>query len=170
MVSVQFIRDQARKTLKEFEITTPPVPVRDIIEGHSLKIEEVDGSENYEGELIPEQRKIRLNRQRPLTSQRFTLAHELGHWVLYHKERLFDDGDEVGGIYDTRSNYEARIARYNPTGKRDGEANEFAVELLMPTKWVKAHWKEHKDVGKLAVLYKVSQEAMWIRISELRLL
>ena len=88
MASTKFVRDMARNLLKEFGATNAPVPMEEIIDWEALKIEKVEGADDYEGEIIPEKRIIRINKHKPLTIQRFTLAHELGHWRLFHQNRL----------------------------------------------------------------------------------
>lgn len=59
---------------------------------------------------------ICINYSRSLGHQNFTLAHEIGHWLL-HTGRNFDD------TYNNLSNYKDSIEK---------EANEFASELLYP--------------------------------------
>lgn len=194
MLSVKYIRNKARQILKDFDVQQPPVPIREMIEGFALTIEEVSGPKGYDGELIPERRRIRINSRRPKTRQRFTLAHELGHWVLYHKERLFsyDDDDASSSAvikdagYDEIDPFDDEEVLLDPDAedfvpepvdlgpsklKRDREADTFAAELLMPTSWVREHWKQlGPDVEALAQLYRVSREAMWIKVRALGLL
>jgi predicted transcriptional regulator len=170
MISVKFIRDKARKILREFGVAQPPVPVRDIAEGHALTIEDVEREDSYSGELVPELRRIKVNVRKSKAHQRYTIAHELGHWVLYHKERLLEDEslplesdpqDLDESDFDDQAAYKAR----------EGEASDFAAELLMPTQWVKADWKKYRrDVKRLIAAYEVSEEAMWRRITELGLI
>jgi Zn-dependent peptidase ImmA (M78 family) len=68
---------------------------------------------------------ILVNENRPLTRQRFTLAHEIGHVVIpWHMGTIFDLTDAA-----------------TPDGaieywEMEAEANAFATELLMPTSWV----------------------------------
>ncbi len=166
MLSLKAIRTKALHLLDEFSVVEPPVPVRKIIEGHVLTIEEVDREDSYDGELVAHQRKIRLNRRRPLTRQRFTLAHELGHWVLFHADRLHEEESDLDE-YGDDAPPPTKLAREI----HDEEANKFAAELLMPATWLPEHWKEYgRDAKKLATLYQVSEEAMWYRIEALRLL
>jgi Zn-dependent peptidase ImmA (M78 family) len=169
MPSVAFIRDMARKLLKEFAITTPPVPVADLIAGQGLRIEQVQREDAYSGELIPEQRKIKINARKPHVHQRFTMAHELGHWVLYHKERLLETEQEDPGNGDLEESDDPPPSD-SARKQRDQEANEFAAELLMPTKWIKANWRKlSPDAKSLAQLYDVSEQAMWIQLMKLGL-
>lgn len=194
MASTKFVRDRARMVLEGLGITAPPVPLREIVEAEALRIELVEREDAYDGELVPELRLIRLNSRKPEARQRFTLAHELGHWVLYHKDRLhefpehdaatpsleiedsgydeedpFDDEDwapdpEVEDFWAAPVDLGPRRA------ESDREANIFAAELLMPTSWIRRDGKATKDVLRLAQLYQVSQEAMWYRLLELGLI
>ena len=49
------------------------------------------------------------------------------------------------------------------------EAFSFAAELLMPLEMVKKDYTESHDPNFMAMKYFVSQEAMWRRIIECRL-
>ena len=124
MLSNDFIRKKALQLIKDFNVSQPPVPIRELVEGHMLQIEEVEREDAYDGELVPEKRIIRLNINRPVNRQRFTLAHELGHFVLYHQGRdLENERSEVNG--DPLD--ETAIQKL-----QNAEANKFAAELLMP--------------------------------------
>lgn len=63
---------------------------------------------------------ILINPERPLGMQRFTAAHELGHWYL-HDDAALDDEDDVSGADD---------------GLRESEAHAFASAFLMPRRLV----------------------------------
>lgn len=91
--------------------------------------------------------------------QRFSIAHELGHFVLHHKDHHFID-------YGVPQAVEGELPGYNWDHER--AANQFAAELLMPADQVRA------DVGttsltRLARRYDVSQEAMGFRRANLGL-
>jgi Zn-dependent peptidase ImmA (M78 family) len=60
------------------------------------------------------------------TQKRFTIAHEIGHFIIpYHKN--------LGSVCDTRT-----LGRFGKTLPRpELEANEFAAELLLPAKLVR---------------------------------
>ncbi|MBQ7524494.1 MAG: ImmA/IrrE family metallo-endopeptidase, partial [Alphaproteobacteria bacterium] len=64
----------------------------------------------------------------------FTLAHEIGHIVLGHR----DGGDRM---VDTRSDLVFPLKR-----TKEYEANEFAGELLMPEEEFRKEWNEKKRV------------------------
>jgi hypothetical protein len=79
------------------------------------------------GMLLPEERQVWLNAREARESpgrRRFTLAHEVGHWVCQVLEGrvapVFCRADEVGVVEGRRL---------------EREANVFAAELLMPQSW-----------------------------------
>lgn len=86
--------------------------------------------------------------------QRFTIAHELGHFVLGH-----------GGAYrDDPSNFS--LANHDPL---EVAANRFAAELLMPEEVLQFLIVEQgtSDIASLAKQLRVSQVAMKYRLKNL---
>lgn len=73
---------------------------------------------------------ILVTTERPLSIQRFTAAHELGHCLLRHQPSL-DDEDQI-----LRRAPQGRDAA---TGFQETEADAFAVAFLMPKWLVLAH-------------------------------
>lgn len=101
--------------------------------------------------------RIKLNRHDPLVRQRFTLAHEIAHFLLHR----FEIGRGV--IDDT-------MYRSNLSDKKEVEANKLAAQIIMPTASVRAAAEamsgvaHEQIVGELAKRFKVSQEAMRIKL------
>lgn len=58
----------------------------ELLEEHGIKVVMLDGIDKFDGACVATQDKkhvlVALNRQRPGDRQRFTAAHELGHWVM----------------------------------------------------------------------------------------
>jgi len=105
--------------------------------------------------------------------QRFTLAHEIGHFVL-HKSLV----DRIGGVDDdTKYRSTDRGDLYNTYIEKlhEQQANSFAANLLMPEDRVIAFVEQNKDdQGKvpLTQLYRafeVSPSAMRWRVDNLGL-
>jgi hypothetical protein len=98
--------------------------------------------------------------------ERFTIAHELGHFLLHSGESISSSNFFVcrtKDIHSASSNQKKR-------GK-ESEANRFAAELLMPEQLVEqlaSQWKA--SIPKMANLFDVSAEAMGIRLTQLGLL
>jgi Zn-dependent peptidase ImmA (M78 family) len=125
------------------------VPVEAIAEDLlGLYVEEVDLN-GVSGLLYPAERLIQVNANDAPTRRRFTLAHELGHWVCQVQEGR---GAPVM----------CRAEDVAPGAARaiEREANIFAAELLMPEPAVRAA----AEIPHPADRFGVSSEAMrWRR-------
>ena len=102
--------------------------------------------------------------------RRFTAAHELGHFVL-HRD-LLSDGDRVHRKH-TDKLYGSASEDNSPDPfepKHEVQANRFAADVLMPRSHIARMYDRDKDnYGELAGRFKVSQEAMKIRLANLNL-
>lgn len=100
---------------------------------------------------------IRVNRHEVKTRQRFTIAHEIGHFIL-HRDRIGD------GISDTI------LYRSKLSNALEAEANRFAADLLMPAESLKSQIaqcglsKSDESARRLAAIFQVSDDAMLIRL------
>jgi hypothetical protein len=141
-----------------------PVPVEAIAEDLlGLRIEErwdIDCS----GMLLPAGRLIVLNAHErvggrndpPLRRFRFTIAHEIGHWVCHCLEgRAPSPEPSYCRPVDLTEGADRRLER---------EANVFAAELLMPEPVVRQAWEELGDVAACAARFDVSPTAMQWRL------
>ena len=129
-----------------------PVPVEAIAEDLlGLRVE--DGDIPCSGLLLPTGRLIVLRADEPPVRQRFTLAHELGHWVCQVRE-----GHEAP-VYCRAQDVAPGADRL-----REREANVFAAELLMPEEVVRAEWARAASAAELAGWFGVSGDAMSWRL------
>lgn len=88
----------------------------------------------------------------PPTRRRFTLFHELGHLLLHPNLHYC----HVDGPSQTLT---------------EREADSFAADILMPRSWIEKDCTNHGiDELRLAHRYRVSVEAMEIRLHELGIL
>lgn len=95
---------------------------------------------------------IIINDAHAVTRQRFTIAHEIGHYV-YHRERIGD------GVTDDA------LYRSHLGGSRETQANRFAAWLLMPWNLVVEEIRNGAEsVEELAEIFRVSKSAMSIRL------
>lgn len=129
-----------------------PVPVEAIAEdllGLLVEEDEIDCS----GMLLPAERRVVLKADEPPLRRRFTLAHEVGHWVCQVRE-----GNEAP-VY-------CRAADIAPTADRalEREANVFAAELLMPEPALREEFARAASAAELATWFGVSEEAMGWRL------
>ncbi|MCX8018455.1 MAG: ImmA/IrrE family metallo-endopeptidase [Rhodocyclaceae bacterium] len=123
------------------------------VEVHS---EAIDESGRIELADVP---RIVVNGNEAWVRQRFTVAHELGHWVLGHLrqgQRLFRDRPEA---FSTAASGVER------------EANAFAAALLMPADALRYAMQQGiaDSLQSLARLFDVSQSAMYWRVNGLGL-
>lgn len=104
---------------------------------------------------------IGINEDHHRNRQRFSLAHELGHFLLEHHQ-AGDDGD--GLHIDTA---EGTTPGFDWQAER--EANDFAAELLMPRKLLSRAFESAREPEQLAAQFEVSKLAMGYRLVNLGL-
>ncbi|TWU62298.1 ImmA/IrrE family metallo-endopeptidase [Crateriforma conspicua] len=71
----------------------------------------------------------------------FTLAHEIGHWVLHRHCFLDDDGNPIVFADGSDADIICRSHRRRPLIER--QADEFAGCLLMPESLLRPAWRRH---------------------------
>ena len=98
--------------------------------------------------------KIYLNSSQSETTKAFTLAHELGHFLLHKGAENFRIDIEDYATEDTDN--------------EETEANYFAGTLLMPANKFLVALKEAKNVSEVADAFGVSVPAVEARIKWLR--
>lgn len=91
--------------------------------------------------------------------QRFTIAHEIAHYVL-HRDLI-----ESGIVDDTMYRSEQMSNVF------EAQANRMAADILMPVRLVKAMWPHAAgSVDTMASSFGVSKDAMRIRLEALGLI
>ncbi len=151
----ELCRARARELLDQLDIEEPPVDVEGVAGSLGLQVNKVSRGMGFRGRLLRERMVVEVEQSTHPHMQRFTIAHEVGHWVLGH--------NSVVSVFNDRSTYDPR--RIN-----DRQANVFASELLMPEVWVRAHWAKLRNSQEMAKLFCVSPEAMFYRLEDLNLL
>lgn len=155
-------REQAMSLLKMAKINDAPVDVHKIAKLLGFTIIESDFPNNYSGEIFIEGdiKSIGINKNHTQKRQRFSIAHELGHYLNAHQ--YFDEDGKM--LEDTEFDFT------NPLHRQEKEANMFASELLIPKEFLVRDLNEFGlDIDKLTDKYQVSEQAMWIRLTSLRL-
>ena len=151
-------------------VTTPPISVTKIAKELHVHLEAAELGSDVSGVLVVRKRSgvIGYNQTHVKERQRFSIAHELGHYALHRFERdLFIDNASF-----FRS--EASASAGDP---REREANVFAAALLMPRRLVVRSARKHglaeSDSDAIAALareFKVSAQAMSFRLMNLGLI
>jgi len=153
-------RRAAEALLRKYDVTEPPVPVLTIAADEGLAIQYARFPERraaVSGFIDTEQPKIVVNIAEPPQRQLFTVAHELGHWIL-HKEEVKDDK-----IY--RVLKREALDKSKPAIER--EADLFAASLLVPQDLLDRYWIEtsvRPSRQSLARLFGVSEEMIGYRL------
>ncbi len=164
------IAEKVEELLVRFNIRRPPVPVDKITKKLKLLLYPLPADDEISGAIIRKAGQrviIAVNPAHHINRQRFTIAHELGHYFLH--EGLEEHVDE---------NF--RVAWRNADSSKainwiEIQANRFAAELLMPTRFLETDLDSLENIDKrtvalLATKYIVSPEAMKIRLSQLGIL
>jgi len=147
-----------------------PVPVEVVCRKIGIDVEERSFYEDVSGVIYKKNNGryyIDINRKHHLFRKRFTIAHELGHFIK-HKDVL-DAEREI---------LERRVARAYSADEhmRELEANEFAGRLLMPKILFLKRYNDYKDskdknaIYKFAVEFEVSTQAIAQRAYNLGLI
>jgi len=170
----------------ELSPTRLPIPVKDIADSHyriyvgksnSLAEKLPDSAQrrwvnaSLSGLLLvgPKMKEIwvsAVEAERSQGRERFTIAHELGHFLLH-----LGASDSSANFFACREKDIHSTSSSRRQRGKEAEANRFAAELLMPEQLVKklAHqWKA--SIPKMSNLFNVSAEAMGIRLTQFGLL
>lgn len=142
--------------------STVPVKLGAIAKALGLKLTASTLPAGISGEIRPDPTSeagfnVRVNRHDSGKRQRFTVAHEIGHFLL-HRDQIGD------GISDDV------LYRSTLSDRREAEANRIAADLLMPdhlvAEWLtKARELDVEDeAAYLAEVFDVSEAAMKIRL------
>lgn len=162
MIKSREARRRAQAILEMLGVTGPPVDVTRLASQLGFEIHQEDFPDTTSAVLVVDGdiRAIGVNRSHARVKQRFSIAHELGHYMQGH-----------GDFADSRKTFEDGSYNYaDPQNRQESEANEFAAELLMPESFLKTDLSEiGLDAPRLAQRYQVSEQAMWIQLINLRL-
>jgi Zn-dependent peptidase ImmA (M78 family) len=161
----------AREVLKEQGIEQPPIDVEAIARGRGIQVVYKELEDGISGLLVQKDDAtiIGVNKLHHTNRQRFTLAHELGHYSLHaHNPTVWVD--------DLMVHFRGENM-HTPGTQAEVEANTFAATLLMPEQLLKSDLAgqvvdafDEVAVRKLAQRYGVSPQALTIRLTELGLL
>ncbi len=171
---------------------TPPVPIERIVEDHFglIVLETDDPAEipgaapvadgnHFSGMLVPDRGEIWVNRSDALEwppRKRFTIAHELGHWLLHrhsHEPEAYQavDSGQVslqtqGEIDETTEGASAR--KILPL--IEAEAHAFAAAFLMPAALVRtSHSELSGNLTEMQKAFDSSKAALERRLRTLGL-
>jgi len=165
--------DEAALLLAEYgnkhgEVTSPPIPVDEIVELFlQLQLEfkymeRLFGVDDIHGALWVNKKVVGIHQrldpsENPamLGRYRFTLAHEAGHWRLHR--HLFQKNANQLHLLPESAERPEYICRSSDSEPIEYQANRFASCLLMPREMVNRVWHELR--GNMAPIYLVDLQA-----------
>lgn len=159
---IEKIELAAEQLLAKIAIKEVPIPIEDVARALDIHISRAPSAE-FSGLLIRKNGRalIGINSGEAPVRQRFTIAHEIGHFVLHPQKDAFVD------FRTERGKGEAKPPR-------ERHADMFAAALLMPrTSLLKDFRRLAKNgfsdhiTATLARQYAVSEEAMRFRLMNL---
>lgn len=147
-----------------------PVNIESLIRSFGIELDkfadldpEISGEIAYIGDG---KYRISANKTHHYYRQRFTIAHELGHYIL-HRE-LIGSGIDDNRAY--RSVKNGNFYNKNITDAHEAQANRFAANILMPDHLVRAEFKNcNGDISAMSRKFKVSREAIGYALQNLGL-
>ncbi len=178
----RYIRSLVEQLLVTHGARSVPVDVYRMVAALGAQIHNETAAPNLSGFLLRDltnrRALIGVNSSHSTSRKRFTIAHEIGHFLLHEGDALHVDQREGVdlGLRMKRRDPESSLG----TDDEEKEANFFAAELLMPTSLLesdllamKMEAPEDEDediIEKLADRYEVSIQAMTFRLTNLGLL
>ena len=162
MIHHQIARDKAHSILSMYRITELPIPVEKIATLLGFQVVPFDFPDTVSAVIRIKGtiKVIGVNKNHSETRRRFSIAHELGHYLSGHEN--FTHEKKI--VVDPDKKY------LDPQYRDEQEADEFAAELLMPGDMLKKDALEQElDAVALAEKYNVSEQAMWIQLINLKL-
>jgi Zn-dependent peptidase ImmA (M78 family) len=163
------ISKKVEELLSEFGVKRPPVPVEKLVKKLRITLAPLPADDEISGAIIRSagQVVIAVNPAHHSNRQRFTIAHELGHYFLHEGlEKHVDQNFRVAW----RDADSSKAVNWTEI-----QANRFAAELLMPTSFMLRDLDSLQSIDRhtvalLASKYVVSPDAMKIRLSQLGIL
>jgi len=173
------IEKLVQETLSINGISCAPVPVEFIAGNADAKVsyETFDNADDISGMLFRDENKtvIAINSNHSSKRQRFTIAHELGHFFLHTGDLFVDRVARVNATTHFR-NERSSLA----VDKKEIQANNFAANLLMPKQFIYDDLTKILDrdknistdnlIEELSALFEVSSTAMGYRLENLGIL
>ena len=164
----RLIQSEVVELLQRNNITEAPVDVERVAKSVHIAVRRTPSEDDISGFLLRQagQAIIGVNTLHHPNRQRFTIAHELGHFVLHQHDEVHIDRAVVKLRDRTSSKGE---------DPEEVEANGFAAELLMPEQFLTRDLArltftdllDDRGMQRLAKQYQVSVQAMTNRLVSL---
>lgn len=176
MMNEMDIKKKVDLVFEETELMSIPVEVVMMANYYGFEVYELDMDSNTSGMIIVDEKPIKnfdtnklivVNSNHSNARKRFTIAHELGHFILNDKPSKCYAHRESADVYN----------------QDERDANSFASALLMPEddikKFIKSLGVDDSDdlpefefllINKISKRYNVSESAAEVRLKKLNLI
>lgn len=169
------IRKEVEGILDKNNIEKPCVDVEEIAERDGISIAYKQLEDDVSGFLVVKNKMatVAVNSTHHPNRQRFTIAHELGHYFLHACK---NDGDDV---FIDKKVFHRNQSASEGSVRMEIEANRFAAELLMPRAMMKEAVAETGGdidlsddvvIYNLSNLFCVSKQALTYRLADLNII
>lgn len=155
------LADGVRATIEEHQ-DNAPIRLAQLARALGVTVKSATLAPGISGEIRPGGNGfvIRVNRHDPSKRQRFTVAHELAHFLLHSDQINNGIADDV-------------LYRSSLSDRREAQANRLAADILMPDALVLASVEaaQEKGVGDLILFlaekFSASEGTMRIKLEQL---
>lgn len=172
-MSLQFARKSAEKLTENLSIENLPIDPKEMAIRHKVPVYEEDLEKDVSGLLVWSNNRasIFVNKTEEKKRQRFSIAHELGHYILCHYAHQGDHVHVDQGVRILQRNAKSSEG----VDSMEIEANQFAASILMPSHLIRIKVEEvsggktldEQMIPKIAESFAVSVQAMTIRLVRL---
>lgn len=162
---MKFCKEWQRLTLEQRDIITAhhdcfPVKVGAIAKSFGIDVKKATLTPGISGEIreVDGSVVVKINRHDSEERQRFTLAHEIAHFLL-HRDKIGD------GIVDTM------LFRSSLSSDLESEANRLAADIVLPFSLISnenfyPNVRFEEKVERLSIAAKISAPAIEIRLGK----
>lgn len=152
-------KESALSLLRQYNIAEPPISFARILSGLGIGLLEIEfewDMSSISGFLDIEKRMIYINASDSFQRRMFTLAHEIGHFML-HQAILELEPWKYELVYRTQ------LVEWIPD-VIEQQANCFAAHLLVPKAMLDKYYHQ-ASVDQLTTIFWVSKQLIWYRIA-----
>ena len=171
-----------KKLIREHSTYKSPIDIFEIIQDIGIECYHRDLEDEMSGfiNIKDDRAVIVINENHHQNRQRFTAAHELGHYILHRdvQETFVDKSFKTGLSVKKATARNATFNRDSMSSKGEFtfeiEANRFAAIILMPEELIESKMTQldidvtdDDDIKRLAIAFGVSSQAMAFRLASL---
>lgn len=182
MISNKSMATKVRKLLQDHRQFSAPVDIFLLIRKLGIECQFLDMEDDMSGMLKIDSAhsKIGINKNHHINRQRFTAAHELGHYVLHSNiSSQFIDRSFMRGVVDQqlanrKMSFNRDLESASGSNEVEIEANRYAANILMPAELIDQYIDKFdidptsdKDILRLSRYFNVSSQAMAFRLGSL---